>query len=108
MPSARELTQTYEPNPILRAIYQRFFDKIQVIHGFQNGCNHVSSGVEEYKIQDGSKLFAYARILYSIMYERVVLLRPVVVVPPKGPWEPCMRRWGHGGALLECYDKGLV
>jgi glycerol-3-phosphate O-acyltransferase len=26
----RELTRTYEPNPVLRAIYQRFFDKIQV------------------------------------------------------------------------------
>jgi glycerol-3-phosphate O-acyltransferase len=30
MTSDRELTRTYEPNPILRAIYQRFFDKIQV------------------------------------------------------------------------------
>ena len=30
MPSDRELTQTYTPNPILRALYQRFFDKIQV------------------------------------------------------------------------------
>jgi glycerol-3-phosphate O-acyltransferase len=26
----RELTQTYTPNPILRALYQRIFDKIQV------------------------------------------------------------------------------
>ena len=26
----RELTQTYAPNPLLRALYQRFFDKIQV------------------------------------------------------------------------------
>jgi glycerol-3-phosphate O-acyltransferase len=26
----RELTRTYEPNPALRAIYRRFFDKIQV------------------------------------------------------------------------------
>jgi glycerol-3-phosphate O-acyltransferase len=30
MSSDRELTRTYEPNPILRALYQRFFDKIQV------------------------------------------------------------------------------
>lgn len=30
MTSDRELTRTYEPNPILRALYQRFFDKIQV------------------------------------------------------------------------------
>jgi glycerol-3-phosphate O-acyltransferase len=30
MTSDRELTQTYVPNPILRALYQRFFDKIQV------------------------------------------------------------------------------
>lgn len=30
MPSDRELTQTYAPNPVLRAIYQRFFDQIQV------------------------------------------------------------------------------
>jgi glycerol-3-phosphate O-acyltransferase len=30
MTSDRELTRTYEPNPVLRAIYQRFFDKIQV------------------------------------------------------------------------------
>ena len=30
MTSDRELTQTYAPNPILRALYQRFFDKIQV------------------------------------------------------------------------------
>ncbi len=30
MPFHRELTQTYAPNPILRALYQRFFDKIQV------------------------------------------------------------------------------
>ncbi len=30
MPSDRELTRTYAPNPILRAIYQLFFDKIQV------------------------------------------------------------------------------
>jgi glycerol-3-phosphate O-acyltransferase len=28
--SDRELTRTYEPNPALRAIYRRFFDKIQV------------------------------------------------------------------------------
>jgi glycerol-3-phosphate O-acyltransferase len=28
--SERELTRTYEPNPALRAIYRRFFDKIQV------------------------------------------------------------------------------
>ena len=26
----RELTQTYAPNPVLRALYQRFFEKIQV------------------------------------------------------------------------------
>src|SRR3954468_19214699 len=30
MSKDRELTQTYAPNPILRALYQRFFDKIQV------------------------------------------------------------------------------
>ncbi|HYJ10080.1 MAG TPA: 1-acyl-sn-glycerol-3-phosphate acyltransferase [Polyangiaceae bacterium] len=30
MTAERELTRTYEPNPVLRAIYQRFFDKIQV------------------------------------------------------------------------------
>src|SRR5688500_2728638 len=30
MTSDRELTRTYVPNPVLRAIYQRFFDKIQV------------------------------------------------------------------------------
>src|SRR6185503_18995676 len=30
MTSDRELTRTYEPNPVLRALYQRFFDKIQV------------------------------------------------------------------------------
>src|SRR6478609_1766687 len=30
MTADRELTQTYAPNPILRALYQRFFDKIQV------------------------------------------------------------------------------
>src|SRR5688572_13015740 len=30
MNSDRELTRTYAPNPMLRAIYQRFFDKIQV------------------------------------------------------------------------------
>jgi glycerol-3-phosphate O-acyltransferase len=30
MTADRELTQTYTPNPILRALYQRFFDKIQV------------------------------------------------------------------------------
>src|SRR6185295_8980329 len=30
MPSNRELTRTYAPNPVLRAIYQRFFDQIQV------------------------------------------------------------------------------
>jgi glycerol-3-phosphate O-acyltransferase len=30
MNSDRELTRTYAPNPVLRAIYQRFFDKIQV------------------------------------------------------------------------------
>jgi glycerol-3-phosphate O-acyltransferase len=30
MTSDRELTQTYVPNPILRALYRRFFDKIQV------------------------------------------------------------------------------
>ena len=30
MTADRELTRTYEPNPVLRAIYQRFFDKIQV------------------------------------------------------------------------------
>lgn len=35
------------------------------------------------------------------MYERVVLLRPVVAVPIGGPREPRMRRWApvmpHGG-----------
>src|SRR6188768_329486 len=30
MTADRELTRTYEPNPVLRAIYQRFFDAIQV------------------------------------------------------------------------------
>lgn len=30
MTKDRELTRTYAPNPVLRAIYQRFFDKIQV------------------------------------------------------------------------------
>lgn len=30
MTKERELTRTYEPNPVLRALYQRFFDKIQV------------------------------------------------------------------------------
>jgi hypothetical protein len=30
MTSDRELTRTYEPNTVLRAIYQRFFDYIQV------------------------------------------------------------------------------
>ena len=30
MSKDRELTRTYEPNPVLRALYQRFFDKIQV------------------------------------------------------------------------------
>ena len=45
------------------------------------------------KVHSGSKLFAYAKILCRIMYERVVLLRPVVEVPPRGPWELCMRRW---------------
>jgi glycerol-3-phosphate O-acyltransferase len=28
--SERELTRTYEPNPVLRAVYRPFFDKIQV------------------------------------------------------------------------------
>src|SRR5262245_51043177 len=30
MTSNRELTRTYEPNPVLRALYQRFFKSIQV------------------------------------------------------------------------------
>lgn len=45
------------------------------------------------KVHNGLKLFAYASILYKIMYERVVLLRPVVAVPLGGPREPRMRRW---------------
>ena len=45
------------------------------------------------RVQRGSKSFAYASILCNIMYERVVLLRPIVVVPIGGPREPRMRRW---------------
>ena len=37
------------------------------------------------KVHNGSKLFAYANILCNIVYERVVLLRRVVVVPLRGP-----------------------
>ena len=37
------------------------------------------------KVLDGSEIFTYAIILCSIMYERVVLLRPVVAVPFGGP-----------------------
>ena len=57
------------------------------------------------KVEHGSKSFAYASILCSIMYERVVLLRPMVVVPIGGPREPRMRRWapvmlrGDGGMV---------
>ena len=43
------------------------------------------------KVQRGSKSFAYASILCSIMYERVMLLRPMVVMPAGGPREPRMR-----------------
>ena len=28
--SDRELTRTYEPNPVLRAVYRPFFDRIHV------------------------------------------------------------------------------
>ena len=60
------------------------------------------------KVQHGYKSFAYAIILYSIMYERVVLLRPVVAVPIGGPWEPRMRRWAvvmprGSGSMVESY-----
>ena len=57
------------------------------------------------KVQRGSKSFAYASILCSIMYERVVLLRPVVVVPPVGPREPYMRRWA---LVMPLGDGGMV
>ena len=57
------------------------------------------------RVQRGSKSFAYASILCNIMYERVMLMRPVVPVPIWGPREPCMRRWasvmprGGGGRV---------
>ena len=45
------------------------------------------------RVQRGSKSFAYTSILCSIMYERLVLLRPIVEVPIGGPKELRMRRW---------------
>ena len=65
------------------------------------------------KVHSGSKLFAYASILCRIMHERVVLLRPVMAVPPRGVTGASYEevdsgdaaRWrGHGGALLERHD----
>ena len=52
------------------------------------------------KVQRGSNSFAYASILCSIIYERVVLQRLVVAVPIGGPrmrrWAPVMPRGGGG------------
>lgn len=56
-------------------------------------------------VQHGSKSFAYATILCNIMYERVVLLRPVVAVPIGGPREPRMRRWA---SVMPCGGGGMV
>ena len=63
------------------------------------------------RVQHGSKSFVYTRILCSIMYERVVLLRPVVAVPIGGPREPRMRRWapvmlrGGGGVVGHYWNE---
>ena len=60
------------------------------------------------RVQRGSKSFAYAIFMCSIMYERVVLLRPIVAVPIGGSQEPRMRRGapvmprGSGG-MVGCY-----
>ena len=47
------------------------------------------------------------------MYERVFLLRPVVAMPPGGPWEPCMRRWAlvmprGGGGMVGHYKNTMT
>ena len=65
------------------------------------------------KVQYGQNSSVYASILCSIMYERVVLLRPVVVVPIKGPREPRMRRWAlvmpqGGGGMVENYWNAMI
>ena len=41
--SERELTQTYVPNPALRAIYRRFFDKIQVDEAWATAVRDLAS-----------------------------------------------------------------
>jgi glycerol-3-phosphate O-acyltransferase len=41
--SERELTQTYIPNPALRAIYRRFFDKIQVDEAWARAVRDLAS-----------------------------------------------------------------
>ncbi|HEY3496256.1 MAG TPA: 1-acyl-sn-glycerol-3-phosphate acyltransferase [Polyangiaceae bacterium] len=41
--SERELTRTYEPNPALRAIYRRFFDKIQVDEAWVSAVRDLAS-----------------------------------------------------------------
>ena len=57
------------------------------------------------RVQRGSKSFAYASILCNIMYERVVLLRPVMAVPIGGTREPRMRRWAP---MMRCDGGGMV
>jgi glycerol-3-phosphate O-acyltransferase len=41
--SERELTQTYVPNPALRAIYRRFFDKIQVDEAWARAVSELAA-----------------------------------------------------------------
>ena len=57
------------------------------------------------RVQRGSKSFAYTSILCNIMYERVMLLRPMVVVPIGGPTEPRIRRWA---LVMPPGDGGMV
>ena len=65
------------------------------------------------KFWDGSKLFTYSIILCSIMCEWVVLLIPMVVVPTRGPQEPCMRMWApvmprNGGGRVGHYWNATI
>lgn len=41
------------------------------------------------------KTFGYGSLLCSILYERVVMLHPVVIVLAGPPWEPRMHCWGR-------------
>ena len=57
------------------------------------------------KVHNRSKLFSYGSILCNTKYDRVVLLRPVVVMLLGGPQEPCMRRWA---SVMPCGGGGMV